>query len=152
MADLVYGFVEFCRSKDWLMLRREANRVGINILEPSQEEVSNWLLPTPSSPLSVFFELADPGSVEAVSLVDGMNYAPEADIRLPLSWRERFSLLVDWIESVFATGEAQRMWIALSDGFEHERTTRLKLEEARAQLFQDMEEYAPPNILYCIEP
>lgn len=145
MSDLALGIAEFRSSKDWTVMEEAANQAGVDVLDVSLEEHAGVLLPEPSSEEAIFFELCP------TYLVDGIDYAPGAEIGLPLAWRARFSRVVEFIETVLDSGEVERLWIAISDGFDHERTVHLKVGAAREQLFQDMEEYAPPNILYCIE-
>lgn len=91
------------------------------------------------------------GKNTASYLIDFENYAPDSNIGLPVDGRERVQLLTSLLGEVAAFAGVKALNVAITDCEEIESVITLEASSLASRLIADMEEYAPPNILYVLQ-
>lgn len=99
---------------------------------------------------SVLFSIHDSKSKKgAQCLLWPADYAPEADIDLPILASERQKMIVDLIESIYDLDSVFRVGVALTDSGDIDEVKYISIDSFQEILKQDFEEDdAPPNVLY----
>jgi hypothetical protein len=86
----------------------------------------------------------------ATYLIDGMEYAPESSIGLPIRSSERLQLLSELVIAIFELNEVIRVDLALMDSSQLDEMREVKFDEFPDVLIADMRKFAPPDTLYRI--
>jgi hypothetical protein len=91
-----------------------------------------------------------PRKQNATYLIDGLDYAPESNIELPIKSIDRLQLLNRLVMAIFELSAAVRLDLALMDSSQLDEIREVPLNEFSAVLTADMLKFAPPDTLYRI--
>jgi hypothetical protein len=148
-----YGYITGTESVEALA-RRSAELVAksqLRLRRETTEDLHNFppeLLP----PDSAFcFSIDEPASRGVEYLLDNRDFAPEAEIDLPVRARERIEMLVSFLETVCAEATVDGMAIALTDCDEIGVVKRVGSAELREAIIADWTYYSPSNVLYVVD-
>jgi hypothetical protein len=155
MSNDVRGYVSYSDEKDLISLVvsiEQKYNIGLKSIEV------NKLYNFPSSTLpsndrrTFFFVIGDDNQYYNASfLIDYIDYAPEADIGLPVISKDRLNILLDVMSEIINNTNASKMVIALTDSCEIETIKKIKFSEMREVIHADFAAYqAPPDTLYEI--
>lgn len=155
MSNTIPGFAEFAQQPDIsqqeLVSRLEnSSGLGVSLMDPS--ELYNFPDSHLPSESALVFLISDyPRSKNATYLIDGLDFAPEADIDLPLRSRERLELILLLIESLFENYDVSRLCIAFSDMGQIEAVIKTRQADLRKTILEDCESnIMPPCSIYDI--
>jgi hypothetical protein len=153
MSNDVYGYVtakEPVRTAEELNRIAEQLRLGITLV--AKDELYNFPPNRMPPEEAVCFVLGDrPGKQTADYLTDYVDYAPEANIGLPLKGRDRLQVLLAWMRQTASIEGAGLLAIAITECSEIEKEREVSLAEMDLVIEQDFQDYAPPNTLYLFQ-
>jgi hypothetical protein len=154
MSNSVYGyFYTDSTEKVAEFLRTENRHLRLGIFQIHPSELYNYpahLLPEQSEKLYCFIIGDNPESRNATYLVDGYDYAPIADIALPLKSGDRIGLLAELLHCLMTLTCDGRLYVAITDCDQIERTKNVRSRDIKEVLLNDIGTEGPPDILYCI--
>lgn len=132
MSDDICGCVEIAKNKTFIeQASRIEKKYDIGITKIDKKYLCNY--PVEFLPQGNYFAFSiseTHGYVVSSYFLDPLDYAPEADIGLPIKADER---------------------LALCDSSQIEHIKSIKFSELSAVIYRDVKEsYGPPNILYQI--
>lgn len=84
-------------------------------------------------------------------LVDGDNYAPEAEIGLPTQACERLDILLTFLEGICRVEGVKRLAVTVTQCNQIDAATQTTPAWLRKIIVHDMAEFAPSDILYIID-
>ncbi|HBL47833.1 hypothetical protein [Gimesia sp.] len=155
MSNTIPGFAEFAPQLDvphqeLVSQLENSSGLGVSLLDPSElYHFPDSHLPSASA--LVFLVSDCPGIKNATNLIDGLDYAPEADIGMPLRSRDRIELILLLIESLFTDHHVSRLCIAFSDMDQIEAVIKTRQADLRKTILEDCESnIMPPCSIYDI--
>jgi hypothetical protein len=155
MTFFAYGYLQAKVDVSELRVRIRAldASAGPVVVEEPVDTLHNFppdLMPQDGS--AVCFSIYDgPGRRGAQYLLNGLDFAPDADIGLPTQAVQRLKLLTCLLNHLLAIPGVRRLAIALTDFDEIERVTVLSAGELERTIVEDCASYSPPNVLYVCD-
>lgn len=154
MSNAIYGFVEFIKPqqiKHQELVSKLENEFGLGVSIIRSEELYNFPETYMPGKDAFIFSLSDrPGSHNATYLVDGLDYAPEADFGLPNQSVDRLNILLDFIDSLFGKYGASRVCLAINECAQIDGIVKINRDDLRKKLMSEFEIFAPPDTLLDI--
>lgn len=153
MSDDICGCVEIAKNKTFIeQASRIEKKYDIGITKIDNKYLCNY--PVEFLPQGNYFAFSiseTHGYVVSSYFLDPLDYAPEADIGLPIKADERLALLISILIDIVLESETKRMLLSLCDSSQIEHIKSIKFSELSAVIYRDVKEsYGPPNILYQI--
>lgn len=156
MSNCVYGYIEISGDLEY------AERAVCNLITPlpiGLQEISAGELynfPEEHLPRDTYavipFNISDHKEVgSAEYLVDGDDYAPEAEIGLPTQASERLDILLTFLEDVCRVKGVKRLVVTINQCNQIDAATHTTPEWLRKIIVHDMAEFAPSDILYIVD-
>jgi hypothetical protein len=155
MTFFAYGYLQAQVDVSELRVRIRVldASAGPVVVEEPVDTLHNFppdLMPQDGS--AVCFSIYDgPGRRGAQYLLNGLDFAPDADIGLPTQAVQRLKLLTCLLNHLLAIPGVRRLAIALTDFDEIERVTVLSAGELERTIVEDCASYSPPNVLYVCD-
>ncbi len=110
------------------------------------------LLPKSILPDAYTFNISNSEDSDTASyLVDGRDYAEEAEIGLPLSSQERLELLFELVDRFIGDQDVKNFYLALMDHDHVEDLKVLRPSNYREFISQDVHKYYSPERVYQIK-
>lgn len=156
MSNLVYGYIEYSGAvkpvEQAIHQVIEPLPIGLHQIEVA--ELANF--PTeylPSGADGVLpFNISDyKGIGGAECLVDGLDYAPEANIGLPTQADERLEILLIFLEGVCRVQGVKRLAVTINQCNQIDAVTLATPTALRETIVRDMSEDAPCDLLYIVD-
>ena len=153
MSNDVLGFVEFLETpNDEVITCVEKDSIlGIQLVERSElttffpEEIH------PTEDRSSCFMVSDSKSSKNASyLIDGIDYAEDTEIKLPIRSKDRLELLVRDILKIYHSSSIVKMAVSLTECSQVESTVECHPDNLFEKICIDMEEASPPDIIYVL--
>jgi len=154
MSNSVYGYFYFDNTinvTEELRVSKRPTSLGLFQIHPS--ELYNFppdLLPRKNTKPYCFLIGDNPSTRNATYLVDGYDYESSAGIALPLKSADRIELLADLLEDLMALSGDRRLYVAITDCDQIEKTKRIPSQEIKDELLKDIGTEGPPDTLYCL--
>ncbi|MDH5180068.1 MAG: hypothetical protein OEZ39_11365 [Gammaproteobacteria bacterium] len=154
MSNEVYGYLEWNHpidSEKMLTTIQQSTNLGIERI--TIEELYNFpekLLPADKDKCLPFIIGDRPGKTNSTYLIDYLDYAPEADIGLPVNGKERLMILLDFLKIMFVHSKCDRFVVAITDSSQIEESKVVSLDKMNAEIMSDFEQCAPPDCVYEI--
>ena len=154
MSNEVYGFARLPSPPDDAarICRDLESGTGLGVYQIPVNELYGFTeVPGPDDACFVFSVSDRPGNKNATYLVDYLDYADGAHIGMPLKGKERVRLLVRFVDLLFSEWRACSVSLAVTDSSQIEETKAVTPDDLFRTLVTDLEECAPPDVLYQIE-
>ncbi|WP_437523545.1 hypothetical protein WME79_34305 [Sorangium sp. So ce726] len=91
-----------------------------------------------------------PAKHNASYLIDGLDYAPESKLGLPVRSTDRLQLLMALANAIFELRDVVRLDLALMDSSQLDQLREIGLDDFPAVLIADTQHFSPPDTLYRI--
>ena len=155
MSNEIYGFAEFSNQPamsypDLVSSLEHASGLGVALI-PGQEL---YHFPPDCQPdeEAMIFRISDgPGIKNAEILISGLDFAPEANIDLPLQSRDRMELLIHCLELFFSEFNVSRLCIAPVQCNEIDEIVRTSVADLRTTILEQFEILFPPTCIFDIK-
>lgn len=153
MTYAVYGYIESCKISSFSAffenLEKKTN-IGIELITTA--ELYNF----PDSLLSSFnencaaFNIGDkPGMKYIAYLTSYDDFAPEADIELPLKGDSRLELLINFLKTMVYDADATRLVVAINNMDQIEEVQTASFRQMDFLIKKDFSLYdGPPDCIY----
>jgi hypothetical protein len=154
MSNEVYGYFEVVENLEIAsILAGIQEKTGLGITQISFDELYNF----PKEIISanenrcVAFIIGDgPGNTNTTYLTDYMDYAPEAEIDLPLNGKERLVLLVNLFITMIHEFSPSRFVVGITVCNQIEEIKTLKFEDLGKVIYEDFEQGESPDCIYDV--
>lgn len=162
MEEYISGFIEFNKNKDVIKVMNGLNQKYPIVLGTmdylTKYDQLDVLYPKGCLPKGDFFSFCIGDNDECIpyesSLIDNIDWAPEADFSLPRKANDRIALLIKILYDIVLQFEASRMVLALYDYSQTDTFTSIKnieFNKLSKVIFEDVKLHnGPPNTLYDI--
>lgn len=152
MSNEIYGYLEAANYIDPLKLAALLEKkTGLGITSIPIVELYGFpkkLIPSKNKDVFCFLVSDEAGKTNATYLIDNLDYAQEAYIKLPLLGKDRLELLVNAFIVMIKETKATYFAVALTDSSQIEEVKTIKLSELRDTIISDCNAFSPPDYLY----
>ena len=155
MSNEVYGYLEVSEMADKTeLLAKLQDKTGLGVKEIPFSKLYNFpqsILPANENRYLAFIIGDRPDKENTSYLTDYMDYAPEANIGLPIKGKERLFLLIKLFTTMIHEFDSCRFVVAITECSQVEKIKIIKIQDLESVLYDDFELYeAPPDCIYDI--
>jgi hypothetical protein len=157
MSNFVYGYIKTYEQDSMLFekLKDISNEYTIGIKPIKNKELYGFpdsLKPSEDKENIYYINITDsPEKTSAEYLIDFIDYAEEADFKLPKIGKERLNILLNVIKSIINLVNTKKMVIAMTESNEIESIQKVQLEKIYDVIIGDFINYPPPNKIYIFD-
>lgn len=154
MSKEIYGYLENPEISDGeFFLKSIEEKTGLGVSPMPVTELYNYprsMLPLDADK-SIGFIIGDkPGKINATYLIDCNDFAPHADIGLPLESKARLKLLTHLLVFMFEESKAARFMVAITDSSQIAEVKIVDIKQLEALIVADFQAFSPPDCLYSV--
>lgn len=154
MSNEVYGYFEVPEVTDKAAYLRDLQeKIALGITQIPFSELYNFpeeILPENQDQCVAFIVGDRPGKTNTTYLTDNLDYAPGADIGLPLNGRERLGLLINLFLFLIHESSPSRFVVAITDSSQIEEIKRPNLRDFGRVIYDDFEKNGTPDCIYDV--